>query len=71
MASDFVGSKFYLSPEIYESQDYDQKTDIWSAMITLYILFVGDMPFYSDSIEDIKERVTSYDFQAEFSLPNS
>ena len=62
MASDFVGSKFYLSPEIYESQDYDQKTDIWSAMITLYILFVGDMPFYSDSIEDIKERVTTYDF---------
>ena len=69
-ATDFVGSKFYLSPEIYQNLPYSQKTDIWSAMITLYILFVGDMPFYSDDIDDIKDRVIHHDFAAEFTEAN-
>ena len=64
--SNFVGSKFYVSPEIYKGRKYDYKTDIWSSMISLYILFIGDMPFYSDKSKLIRDRVITHDFAGEF-----
>ena len=36
----FAGSAFYISPEMFQ-RTYTQKTDVWSAGATLYVLVAG------------------------------
>jgi len=36
----FAGSAFYTSPELFQRQ-YTQRTDVWSAGVTLYVLIAG------------------------------
>eukprot|EP00934_Nitzschia_sp_Nitz4_P003188 Nitzschia sp. Nitz4//scaffold81_size91200//84479//86307//NITZ4_005003-RA/size91200-snap-gene-0.26-mRNA-1//1//CDS//3329558761//3178//frame0 len=36
----FAGSAFYISPEMFQ-RTYTQKTDVWSAGVTLYVLVAG------------------------------
>ena len=41
----FVGTPIFISPDII-SGDYDEKTDIWSLGVLIYILLCGSPPFY-------------------------
>ena len=36
MAESTVGTPYYLSPEIVQSQPYDSKSDIWALGVVLY-----------------------------------
>ena len=36
----FAGSAFYISPEMFQRK-YTQRTDVWSAGVTLYVLVAG------------------------------
>lgn len=36
----YAGSAFYISPELFQRK-YTQKTDVWSAGVTLYVLVAG------------------------------
>lgn len=44
-ARSIVGTPYYLSPEILQSQQYNAKTDIWSLGIILYELCAFRLPF--------------------------
>ena len=46
-----VGTAIYIAPEVLEGH-YNEKCDIWSAGIILYILFTGKPPFYG-KIEEV------------------
>lgn len=44
------GTPLYMAPELVREQPYDHMTDVWALGVILYELFVGDPPYYTDSI---------------------
>ncbi|XP_035691314.1 serine/threonine-protein kinase 36-like [Branchiostoma floridae] len=44
------GTPLYMSPELVEEKPYDHNADLWALGCILYELFVGQPPFYTNSI---------------------
>jgi serine/threonine protein kinase len=44
------GTPLYMSPELVKEEPYDASSDLWSLGIILFELFVGQPPFYTNSI---------------------
>jgi calcium-dependent protein kinase len=53
-----VGSSLYVSPEVLAG-NYNEKCDIWSAGIIIYILLSGEPPFYGPNDDTIYAKIKS------------
>lgn len=51
-----IGTSYYIAPEVLQL-DYDQKCDIWSAGVMLYILVTAAPPFDGENDKQIMENV--------------
>ncbi len=53
-----IGTSFYIAPEILKN-GYNEKCDLWSCGVILYILLCGSPPFYGKNEKEIFARVIS------------
>jgi calcium-dependent protein kinase len=56
-----VGTAYYVSPEVLQG-NYDEKCDIWSSGVILYILLCGDPPFNGGNDNEIYRKIQAKKF---------
>ena len=52
----FIGTSYYLAPEILK-ESYDEKCDVWSCGVIMYILLSGYPPFNGNTNVDIYHNI--------------
>ena len=58
------GTPYYIAPEVL-AEKYDEKCDIWSCGVIMYIMLCGYPPFNAESDELILEKIK----KGKFSFP--
>jgi len=56
-----LGTAYYVAPEVLQGA-YDEKCDVWSCGIILFILLCGHPPFKGENTGEILEKITQRDF---------
>lgn len=51
-----VGTPYYVAPEVINGS-YDEKSDIWSVGVILYVILSGAPPFSGRNEREILEKV--------------
>ena len=51
-----IGTSFYIAPEVLKN-GYNEKCDIWSCGVILYILLCGSPPFYGKNEKEIFRKI--------------
>jgi len=51
------GTPLYMAPELVQEQPYDRTVDLWSVGVILYELYVGQPPFYTNSIYSLIQKI--------------
>mmetsp|Transcript_30061 Transcript_30061/g.5435 ORF Transcript_30061/g.5435 Transcript_30061/m.5435 type:complete len:165 (+) Transcript_30061:249-743(+) len=49
--NEIVGTLYYIAPEVLEGQ-IDEKSDVWSCGVLLYLILSGIPPFYDENNDD-------------------
>ena len=49
------GTSYYIAPDILLKKGYNEKCDVWSLGVILYILLAGRPPFDGDGDDEITD----------------
>ena len=58
--SERVGTPYYIAPEVLYKK-YNEKCDMWSVGIVLYMMLSGSAPFKGTDIYEVMEKVINYE----------
>jgi calcium-dependent protein kinase len=56
-----IGTSFYIAPEVIKNS-YNEKCDLWSCGVILYILLCGSPPFYGKNEKEIFKKIIEGNF---------
>ena len=65
MMSTYLGTPYYMAPEILEGKKYDERADLWSVGVILFQMVCGKVPFPAKNPHELKEKVQ----RGEFKIP--
>ena len=51
------GTPLYMAPELVQEMPYNHTVDLWSLGVILYELYVGQPPFYTNSIYSLVQHI--------------
>jgi calcium-dependent protein kinase len=51
-----IGTTYYVAPEVIQ-KSYNEKCDVWSCGVILYILLCGYPPFYGKNSQEIYKKI--------------
>lgn len=54
----YVGTQYYLAPEVHRHASYNRSVDIWSSGIILFIMLSGKFPFYGRDDSEFFARLS-------------
>ena len=57
-----IGNPYYIAPEVLKRK-YDEKVDVWSSGIVMYMLLCGKPPFKGNSEKEILDNVAKGTFE--------
>jgi serine/threonine protein kinase len=63
VADTFLGTPYYLAPELWKRQKYSKKADIWSLGVVLYELLTLKRPFTSSSMRGLMNAIIAGEFE--------
>jgi NIMA (never in mitosis gene a)-related kinase len=63
-----TGTPYYASPEVWNEQPYDSKSDIWSLGCVIYEMTTLEVPFKAEDMEGLAQTVLIGKFSP---IPNS
>ena len=64
------GTPFYIAPEVL-NKNYDERCDVWSIGVILYILLSGKPPFNGNDENEILEKIKKGDYSMDDKIWNS
>mmetsp|Transcript_13697 Transcript_13697/g.26115 ORF Transcript_13697/g.26115 Transcript_13697/m.26115 type:complete len:758 (-) Transcript_13697:124-2397(-) len=61
------GTPFFVAPEVLLRTPYDQRSDMWSVGVIIYLLLGGDLPFMGRSQKELFRKIVvgTYEFPDE------
>ena len=59
-----VGSPYYIAPEVL-NKNYNEKCDIWSAGVVLYVMLTGKFPFVGQTSQKLFESIKTGKYATE------
>lgn len=70
-ATSFVGSPFYVSPDVLKQKEYTSAVDFWSFGILLYRMLCGRPPFSGRNMKEVFDNIMFTDLRFPSSIPVS
>lgn len=58
---EIAGTPYYMAPEVLDGQ-YNEKADIWSLGVLLYVLVSGYLPFQGSSSHEVFAKIRAAKF---------
>lgn len=62
-ANSFVGSPFYVAPDVLRQREYTNAVDFWSFGILLYRMLCGRTPFNGKSMKEVFDNILYSDLR--------